>query len=392
MTDARTIAMLIALSAATFAVTSSGSAAAPFLQTIAHDLSTDLPTVAHLFALQSISWGSASLIMGALSDRLGRRAFLVGGIVLIGATRLGFAASPTYSAAAVWQLISGVGGGAFMSTVFAAVADQMPAGSRGRALSWIITGQSLSLVLGVPLITLLGTLGGWRGALAVHGTLTLMVAIAARLATPPDPARHLDVQHRRAPLARLAQPRLICVLGAGTTERACFASLAIYLPAYLQHTYGIGLAMLALALALVAVGNLIGNLFGGRIADRARSRPLVVATTCSLTAVFALPTLLWHPGLAASVALGFGFSFVNAAGRPSLVALLSEVPSELRGTLFGLSVTMNSMGWLLAGSVGAILLGSGGFGALGAFCTLLALLGAALAYASRAARPATHGA
>jgi predicted MFS family arabinose efflux permease len=140
---------------------------------------------------------------------------------------------------------------------------------------------------------------------------------------------------------------------------------------------------LALALGLVALGNLVGNILGGRLADRVRSRRTLFAITLSLTAVLALPTLLWHPGLSWSVALGFVYSFVNAVGRPSLMAVLSDMPSELRGTLFGLNITMASMGWLLAGSVGATLLATGGFPALGLFCTLMAFGGAGLAVASR---------
>ena len=150
MGDSRTIGMLVALSAATFAVTSSGSATAPFLQAIAQDLSSTLAAVAHLFSAQAITWGTTALITGTLSDRLGRRSILIGSIILLGATRLGFAAAHSYTEAIWWQVISGVGGGAFMGTVFATVADHVPAGSRGRALSWIITGQSLSLVVGVP--------------------------------------------------------------------------------------------------------------------------------------------------------------------------------------------------------------------------------------------------
>ena len=98
---------------------------------------------------------------------------------------------------------------------------------------------------------------------------------------------------------------------AGTTERMCFAVIAIYLPAYLQHAYDTALGGLALVLALVALGNLAGNIVGGRIADRTRSRARVFALASALTAVVALPLLTWHPGLAVSVALGFVFCFVG---------------------------------------------------------------------------------
>ncbi len=382
MTDSRTMWMLVALCAANFTVTSSGSATAPFLQPIADDLGSSLAEVAHLFAVQAITWGTAALVTGTFSHRLGRRAVLVASIVLLATTRIGFALAPNYTAAFVWQLLSGVCGGAFMGTVFAAVSDHVPAGTRGRALSWVITGQSLSLVLGVPVVTLLGTLGGWRAALAIHGTLTLMTATAVRFATPPDPPPHPDAHRAKLPIAALAQPKLVALLAAGTSERACFATLAIYLPTYLQRAYGVSLSVLALSLALVALGNLLGNVTGGRIADRTRSRGAVFAVSLAATGALAIPTLMWKPGLALSVGLGFAYSFANASGRPALMATLAQMPSEVRGALFGLNVTTASLGWLLAGSAGGWLIASGGFAGLGAFCAGMALAGTLLALAS----------
>jgi len=387
MTDSRTIWMLAALCAANFTVTSSGSATAPFLQAIADDLATTLAAVAHLFAVQAITWGSTALVAGTFSLRLGRRSVLVASLVLMGATRVGFAFSPTYAAALGWQVLSGVCGGAFMGTVFAAVTDHVPAGMRGRALSWVITGQSLSLVLGVPLVTLLGMLGGWRQALAVHGALTLLTAVAVRLTTPPDPPPHASAHRTRVPFATLVRPKLLALLAAGTTERLCFATLAIYLPTYLQRAYGVSFGALALVLAVVALGNLIGNLIGGRIADRTSSRGMVLAAALALTAALAIPTLMWKPGLTVSMTLGFAYCFANASGRPVLMATLAEMPSEIRGALFGLNVTTASMGWLLAGSAGGWLIASGGFTGLGAFCAGMALLGAVLALASVPRQP-----
>jgi len=373
--------MLVALCAANFTVTSSGSATAPFLQPIADDLGTTLAAVAHLFAAQALTWGSAALVTGAFAQRLGRRGVLAASLVLMAATRVGFAHAPNYTVALACQLLSGVCGGAFMGTVFACVSDHVPAGMRGRALSWVITGQSLSLVLGVPLVTLLGTLGGWRAALSIHGLLTLVTAAAVRFATPPDPPLHPDAHQGRPALAALVQPKLVALLAAGTSERVCFATLAIYLPTSLQRAYGVSLSVLALALALVALGNLVGNVVGGRIADRTRSRGTMFAVSLAATGLLAIPTLAWTPGLAASAALGFAYSFANASGRPALMATLAQMPSRVRGALFGLNVTTASLGWLLAGSVGGWLIASG-FAGLGAFCAGMALMGTLLALAS----------
>ena len=82
--------------------------------------------------------------------------------------------------------------------------------------------------------------------------------------------------------------------------------------------------------------------------------------------------------------MGFVFSFVNAAGRPSLMATLAEVPAALRSALFGLNITMALMGWLLAGSMGGWLISTSGFDGLGAFCAVVAAAGCGLALFSGA--------
>jgi DHA1 family inner membrane transport protein len=140
-------------------------------------------------------------------------------------------------------------------------------------------------------------------------------------------------------------------------------------------------------LSLVGAGNLIGNIAGGRIADRTRFRGRVFAIGSALTAALALPTFIWQPGLMVSVGLGFAYSLANAAGRPSLMATLAEMPSELRGALFGLNITMASIGWLMAGSVGAWLIATGGYTGLGIFSSAIAAIGCGLALASVAPAP-----
>jgi predicted MFS family arabinose efflux permease len=110
-----------------------------------------------------------------------------------------------------------------MGTVFAAVPDHVPPAQRGRALGWVITGQSLSLLFGVPLVTLAGAAGGWRGALATQGTATLVSAIALWMAVPPGtPAGPRGGRPRTSLLG--VSGRVLALLGAGTMERTRFAA------------------------------------------------------------------------------------------------------------------------------------------------------------------------
>src|SRR5215208_6349401 len=78
---------------------------------------------------------------------------------------------PTLVAA---RFLNGVGGGTQMPTVFASAAELLPGSQRGKALGWVMTGQSLSLVLGGPFAALIGAFAGWRWALGSLGLLGLV--------------------------------------------------------------------------------------------------------------------------------------------------------------------------------------------------------------------------
>ena len=98
-----------------------------------------------------------------------------------------------------------------------------------------------------------------------------------------------------------------------------------------------------------------------------------------MTAALALPFMLWRPGVGPSVALGFAYSFANAAGRPALMAALSEVPGDVRGAILGLNISMSSIGWLAAAALGGWLVARYGFGSLGVLTASVSGLGALLA-------------
>jgi len=382
MTRLRLLGMLVALTVAAFLISTSGVAMSPFFHAISSTLNTDLGAVANLFSLLALSWGLSSLLAGAASDKLGRRPILLSAVFVMGIAQIGFASAPSYTHAAAWQMLTGACGGAFMGTVFAAVSDHVPSGTRGRALGWIITGQSFSLVFGVPLITLLGAFGGWRYAIFDYGVVMLLIAIAVALLVPPDPPKSKPSETQHVPLSTIMQPRLLMLIGAGIMERSCFATVAVYLAPYLQSSYGVTLPQLALGLGLVAAGNLLGNMAGGQIADRFPARPLSYALTALATSALALPLLLWQPSLYLSLGLGFAYSLANSLGRPPLMTALSEVPSRIRGTVLGLNIAAASIGWLSATALGGWLLTQFGFGALAILSATAGCCGALLAVAA----------
>ncbi len=377
--------LLVAACWGTFVVTGSGMVRAPFLLEMSRDLDASLTAVANLFSLTAFAWGIASLLAGAASDRVGRRpllmishALLIGGIV-------GMAFSRGYLAVALWTLVAGFGGGGHMGVIFAAVSDRVQGRQRGRAMGWIITGQSLALVVGVPLATWIGTFTDWRGVMLCVAGADLLAALGLRLTLAAGGGDAGAARGRKRHSA-LPDLRLGVLLAAGVTERICFGVVGVYFALMLQLRYGLGLGELAVPLAVMAAGNLLGNSVGGRLADRF-VREHCFAGASLATAVLALALFAWDPGLVACVAIAFVYTFVNAAGRPAVVAVLSEVPPEIRGAMLGLNITCASVGWITAAAIGGLLIDVHGVGSLAVPTAAMGLAGAVLAIWARRLAP-----
>jgi predicted MFS family arabinose efflux permease len=374
--------MLLVLCFAIFLVTGNGVAVSPFLIDMSRDLGTDLAAIANLVALLSITGGFVSLLAGTASDRLGRKPILLGGLCILVLSPFGVALSSSYFGVAAWRVIGGLGSGCYMGAVFATVADRFPATERGRALGWLAIGQSLSLVLGVPLIASVGGVLGWRGAFLSYGIAMIVAAALVWFVVPRGGSQRKTQPLPFRAMVRLLNYPTIALLLCGITERVCYAVVVVFFPTYLQMTYGVALGALAIGLAIVASGNLGGNLIGGRLADRFRARPLVFAVSSTITGLLGLPMLLWHHSVALSVALGCIYTLVNAVGRVLMLTSLSEVSGEARGAVMGLNITGSSVGIVVATTIGGHLIITNGFGGLGLFTAIAGLGGAVLAAGS----------
>ena len=366
-----------------FTMSASGTTRAPFLIDMARDLSVSVALVANLIAINSVSWGITSILAGAGSDRWGRRPFLVGGPIALMCTTIGIATADTFLAVAVWVTLSGACCGMFSGVIFAEVSARVAPDQQGRALGWAMSGQSLTLLVGVPLAAWVGAWIGWRGVNICIAALALITAIGL-FAVTARPIATVSATATRIPSIRTALSRpVLRLLGMGIAERVCYGLIAVYYATFLQWTYGLSLNMVALPLAIFALGNIIGTVLGGQLADRLSDRLAIFGSAMLASAVAAIALFGWPIDLPTSVALGFCYVFFNAIARPSMMASLGDVPEHVRGTVMGLNSTANSIGWLGAAALGGTMIGSFGFTAFGPLTAGVAVIGATLALIRR---------
>jgi DHA1 family inner membrane transport protein len=377
-------ALLAAGALAMFAAASSGTTRAPFLLEMARDLSTSMPLVADLVAATSISWAIAGMVAGAGSDRCGRRPFLIIGPVALTFALSGIATAPSFLLVVLWSVAAGGCSGMFTGVIFAEISSRVADHQQGRALGWVMSGQSLTLLLGVPLAAFLGSMIGWRGVNLCIGVLAAISAIGLMVTTRgrPTSARAAGT---RPPSTRAALSwPVMRLLAMGIAERVCYGLTIVYFATFLQATYNVSLDEVVLPLAIFASGNILGTILGGQLADRLRNRLMIFAVAMVTSGVAAMGLFGWRSSVTTSVGLGFLYVFLNAIARPALMASLAQVPAHVRGTVMGWNVTCSSIGWMGAAGLGGWMLGVQGFAGFGPLTMVVALIAAGLALFRRA--------
>src|SRR2546423_3998402 len=142
-------------------------------------------------------------------------------------------------------------------------------------------------------------------------------------------------------------------------------------------SYGLNAADVAPALALVAIGTIVGNSLGGWLGDRFRGPRATIFVAAQLVAG-GVSLILFGvtAGLVISVVLGALFGLSNASSRPAFLALGSELSPRYRGALLGLLSLTNQGGSVLGSSVGGLAIGLGSYSRL-ALLTICGGVGAA---------------
>jgi len=364
-----------------FSATATGSTRAPFLTDIAAEFSVSLPAVANLFGLTATVWGISSYLVGAASDRYGRRIFILASPVALALTMIGASMATGYPMLLVMVGLAAVCCGAFTSTALAEVSLQTANSHQGRALGLVMTGQSLTLLFGIPVAAWLGASIGWRGTHVALAGLALFAFCIMAFALYMQSRASNTLQNASAKKRKLSDVLtgpIVRLFIALVAERLCFGLATFYYASYLRTVHELPINAVALPLALFAVGNIAGTIVGGQVADRFAYRRVSFALALLCAGCFALPWFLWQTNVTLTIALGILFAFFDALSRPSLLAALADVPNDARGVIMGLNSSIASVGWLIAALLGGWLYTGIGFSAFGPVMAVMCCVAAAV--------------
>ncbi|MEA5456499.1 MFS transporter [Sinomonas sp. JGH33] len=364
------------------------------LPEVAADFRVTETVAGYLISGYALSVAVGAIALSAVLGRVDRKKALLGLLLLFIAGNLMSALAGTYSLMMAGRIVAALCHGAFFGIGAVVAADLVAESRRAAAISIMFAGLTVANVLGVPLGTLLGQAAGWRStfwaitAVGVFAFVGIVVLVPSRGAH--DGGHGILAEFRIFARGQVWLSMLVTVLGYG----GMFGAFT-YIAFTLTRVGGFDAAQVPWLLVLFGAGLFVGNLVGGRFADRSLARTLVVlfSALAIVLAAFAL-TASSQPATMAALVLVGGFGFATVPGlQMRIMNFAAAAPALASGANIAAFNVGNAFGAWVGGAALAAGLGYTSplwAGAAVTFAGLLVYLGAAFGRGGEFARESSR--
>jgi predicted MFS family arabinose efflux permease len=265
------------LAVGTFAVGTDNLVIAGILPMLARDLDVGLDAAGRLVTAYALAYGLGSPILAAVTGRWRRERAVIWAIGAFAIANLLCAIAPNYTILLIARVAAGLAAAVYTPGSYALAITLSSPRRRGRALSAVQFGISISTVIGVPLGTVIGGEMGWHITflfIAALSAIAMVALLRARMKSPESSlGTAMSVASRLRPLTRpIVLLALLPNLMWGIGTMSVFTYITPILGLHFGHETIIALLFVS------GFGSLVGSFIGGRLADRFGSvRPLLAA-------------------------------------------------------------------------------------------------------------------
>lgn len=332
---------------------------------VAHSLRVSEPQVGHAISAYALGVVVGAPVLALLGARLPRKHLL---LALMGCFALGNFASalaPGYGSLLVFRFIAGLPHGAYFGIAMLVAASMAPPHKRAKAVSLVLAGLTVAILVGNPLAAWLGQHLSWRYAFALVGFLALITIAMVSLFLPIN-----RNEERSSPIGELRafnRAPIWLAMAIGSIGFAGMFCVFSYMAPTLLEVTGAQPGWIPVTLAVFGAGGILGNMTGGWLFDRLRFKAVawILAWSTLVLLLFPLATHHLWSMLLASFALGSMIALGPAlqthlmdiaTGAQTLAAASNHAAFNLANALGpwlgGLAIGAG-MGWTVTGYIGA---------------------------------------
>ncbi|MEV6166637.1 MFS transporter [Streptomyces sp. NPDC051954] len=329
----RTPSGLVALALGGFGIGLTEFLIAGLLPQVASSFAVSEAAAGRLISGYALSVAIGAITLTAATARLSRKGVLVGLMALFVIGNLLSALAPSYPVMLLGRIVAALCHGSFFGIGSLVARSLVAPEKKSRAVAVMFAGLTLANVLGVPFGALVGERWGWRAAfwaVSAIGVLALagIVALVPGWAGGTQPGTRAGLSGPMQPHGLRAEFRAFRSWQVWLTLTATALGYGGMFGAfsYIAYTFtevgGFSSADVSWLLMVYGVGLVVGNLIGGRAADRDRDRALLLALL-GLTVTLVVFGLL-ATSAAASVILVFLMGVSGFAGVPGMITRVTD--------------------------------------------------------------------
>lgn len=343
---------LFALTLSAFAIGTTEFVIVGLIPTIAEQLNVSLPSAGLLVSLYALGVAIGAPVLTALTGKLPRKWLLVGLMALFTLGNLLAWQAPGYESLIVARILTGLAHGVFFSVGSTIATGLVAKEKAASAIAIMFSGLTVALVTGVPLGTWIGQVFGWRETFLVVSLLGLVAMVGSMLLVPGNLPKGAASSVREQLSVLTRKPLLLVYAKTALGYGGAFTAFTFLAP-ILQQVSGFGASAVSLILLVYGVSVAVGNIWGGKLADRMGPLPALKLLFAGLAVVLLVLTFTApHPVLAVLTVLVWGaFAFGNVPGLQVLVVKQAErhtpnavdVASGLNIAAFNVGIALGSV-------------------------------------------------
>ncbi|GAA1680167.1 MFS transporter [Kribbella yunnanensis] len=340
-------AALLALAIGAFGIGTTEFVIMGLLPEVATDFGVSIPSAGLLISGYALGVVVGAPLLTAIGSKVSRKTVLIALMGVFIAGNLLAALAPTYGVLMTGRIVAALAHGAFFGVGSVVAASLVPKAKQASAIALMFTGLTVANVLGVPGGTALGQQFGWRStfwavtALGVIGLLGI-VFLVPRQDTAEGPGLRVELAVFKNVQVWLALA--MTALGfAGV-----FASFT-YIAPMMTEVAGFSAGAVTWLLVLFGGGLVVGNLLGGKAADRSLMPSLYLALAL-MAAVLVVFVFTAHAKLPAAITI----ALFGAAGFMTVAPLQKRVMDKAAGAP-ALASAANIAAFNLGNAIGAYL-------------------------------------
>lgn len=315
---------LLALAISAFAIGTTEFISVGLLPLIANDLHISVSSAGLTVTIYALGVMFGAPILTSLTSAISRKTLLLAIMLVFIAGNTLASLSTGITLLLIARVISALAHGLFMSIGSTIAADLVPEGRRASAIATMFSGLTIATVTGVPIGTFVGQNLGWRAAFILIVAVGILALIANLLLVPSTLQRGTRTpfrdQVRLVTRGRLMLAFIITAVGYGGTF-----VVFTYLSPLLHDISGYSDQTIAIILLLYGVAIAIGNMIGGKAANRKPLKSLLVmfiVQTIILGILYFTVPFKWA---ALVTIMGMGLlAFMNVPGLQVVVVTLAE--------------------------------------------------------------------